>query len=150
MSLEFLRNQARQPHVLVILSSNENRDPLLKAIGDSGAAPLVCSCLEEAHEALRRENIRVIVCEDLLPRNVLDAVLDLAHYRPNRIPVIVASRTGEWNEFLACLDRGAFDYLVLPPKPLEVKRVLDLALGEAAHVDRHETAYDFTDWAQLR
>ena len=54
--------------------------------------------------------------------------------------MIIASRTGEWEEFLRVLRQGAFDYLTLPPKQEEVRRILELAMSESREASQYESA----------
>ena len=139
MNLESLERQVRLPYVLVVFPCVENRGALLKAVAEAGKVPLLCDSFEEAQEAIEREDIRTIVCEDDLPEKGLEAFLDLARKRTRPIPVIVASRTGGWREFLKALRQGVFDYLVLPPRLDEVRRVLGLAFAEGSRTDADET-----------
>lgn len=120
------------PSVLVVFPSDEHRILLLQAIVQAGMIPLLCESSDEAREVIKDENIQIVVCEDLLPESALDAILKQIHSRERPIPVIVTSRTGEWEEFLRVLRQGAFDYLVLPPRQDEVRRVLKLALAEGS------------------
>lgn len=139
MKLEAPTQQFQSPYVLVVFPSDEHRTSLLKAVADAGMAPLFCGSLEEAREAIRSENIQVVICEDLLSEKALKVILKQARNRTRPIPVIVSSRTGEWEEFLKALRQGAFDYLVLPPRRDEVRRVLRLALAERSRTDADET-----------
>jgi DNA-binding NtrC family response regulator len=123
MNLETVERQVRLPFVLVVFPCVENRGALLKAVAEAGKVPLVCDSLEAALEAIAHEDIRIIICEDQLQKRGLEAILGRAGKRTRSIPVIITSRTGGWGEFLQALRLGAFDYLVLPPQPGEVRRV---------------------------
>jgi len=138
MKPEESTQQLQAPHVLVVFPSREHRASLLKVVTDAGMLPLLCDSPDEAREAMKSENIRVVICEDLLPPKALRAVLKQARNLTKPIPVIVASRTGEWKEFLTALRQGAFDYLVLPPRLDEVKRVLGLALAEGSRTETND------------
>lgn len=133
MNLEILGWEVGANYVLVVFPKNENLDRLLQAIVEAGDVPLICHSFEEAQEVLKYENIHTIICEDHLPKKSLEGILKLARNLTEPVPVIITSRTGEWEEFLAALQLGAFDYLSLPPRLSEVKRVLQLAMAEAAH-----------------
>jgi DNA-binding NtrC family response regulator len=139
MILETLHQKVRHPDALVVFPHNENLDGLLDAITETGNVPVLCRSFEEAQEVMKHKHIQVIICEDHLPPAALDAILKLAKHRRKPIPVIIASRTGEWQEFLRVLRQGAFDYLVLPARPEEVKRVLELAMAESREVNRYES-----------
>jgi DNA-binding NtrC family response regulator len=131
MNLETLEQQVRHPYVLVVFPYNENLGGLLKAVAETGKVPLICHSFQEAQEVLKHEHIQVIICEDRLPDGALKDILKIAKHRKRPIPVIITSRTGEWEEFLTALRRGAFDYLALPPRLEEVSRVLELASAES-------------------
>lgn len=139
MNLESSERQVRLPYVLVVFPCVENRRALLEAVVAAGKVPLLCDSFEEAQEAMEHEDIRTIVCEDDLPEKGLEVFLDLARKRTRPTPVIVASRTGGWREFLKALRQGVFDYLVLPPRLDEVRRVLGLAFVEGSRTDADET-----------
>jgi DNA-binding NtrC family response regulator len=131
MNLEAVEQQVRHPYVLVVFPYNENLDGLLKAVAETGRVPLICHSFQEAQEVMKHEHIQVIICEDRLPDVALKDILKLANHRKRTIPVIITSRTGEWEEFLRALRQGAFDYLALPPRFEEVHRVLELASAES-------------------
>jgi len=139
MSAEILEQQVRRPLVLVVFPCNENLDGMLKAVAQAGKAPLICHSLEEVQEVMKREHIQIIICEDHLPDLTLEAILKLAKHRKRPIPVIISSRTGEWEELMKALRQGAFDYLVLPPRLEEVSRILELALAESRRLRRSGT-----------
>jgi len=136
MILETLQQQARRAYVLIVFPCNENLDDLLNAISETGKVPLLCHSFEEAQEIMKYEHIQIIICEEHLPAGARAAIFKLAKHRRRPIPVIITSRTGEWEEFLKALRQGAFDYLVLPPRREEVTRVLELALADSRGVRR--------------
>jgi DNA-binding NtrC family response regulator len=139
MKQEAPTQQFQTSYALVVFPSDEHRISLLKAVADAGMVPLLCESLEEALEAMQRGSIQMVVCEDLLTEKALNRIVQQARNRTKPIPVIVASRTGQWEEFLKALRQGAFDYLVLPPLRDEVRRVLGLALAEVSRTDADET-----------
>jgi len=139
MTAETLQDQLRHPYVLVVFPRNEDLSGLLKALAVAGKVPLICHTFEDAQDVLKHHHIQVIICEDHLPRTALDTILKFAKHRRKPIPVIIASRTGEWEEFLRVLRQGAFDYLVLPPRQEEVSRVLELAMVESHEANRRQS-----------
>jgi DNA-binding NtrC family response regulator len=140
MNLEALKQQVRHPYVLVVFPYSENLDALLKAVAETAKVlPLTCQSFQEAQEVMRYEHIQAIICEDRLSDGALKDILKLANHRNLPIPVIIASRTGEWQEFLRALRQGAFDYIALPPRLEEVRRVLELALAESGRMSEKNT-----------
>jgi DNA-binding NtrC family response regulator len=116
--------------VLVISPSQENRTVLQNALVASGLEPKLCSSLSEGRKFLEGDDIRVVISDDSLPDNGLQSIVEEMGKRPKPLPVIAVSRTGEWDECLAALRVGAFDYMALPPQRNEVDRVLRLVLGD--------------------
>src|SRR5271165_4884793 len=106
MKAEASTQQLQSPYVLVVFTSDGHRLALLNAVAHAGMVPLLCEALEEALEALKSENIQIVVCEDLLPEKALTAIFQQARNRTRPIPLIVTSRTGEWAEFLKALRQG--------------------------------------------
>lgn len=117
--------------VLVISPSQENRFALQNVLVASGLAPILCCSLTESRKFLEDGDIRIVIFDDCPPDNGLQAIVEEMSKRPIPVPVIAVSRTGEWDECLAALRVGAFDYLALPPKRDEVDRVVGLALGDS-------------------
>ena len=142
MIAEILRNRLRNPYVLVVFPRNEDLGGLVTAMAAAGHVPLICHTLEGAQEVMRHQYIQAIICDDHLPPIELNAILKLAKHRRKPIPVIIASRNGEWEEFLEALRRAAFEYLTLPPDQGEVRRVLELALAESHEVSRQGSEFE--------
>jgi len=123
--------------VLVVFRSVENRAQLLGAISAAGMVPRLSDSFEECKRALERGEVQAVICEQCLSTEILHEVIGGGRSRIAPVPVIVASRTGEWAEFVSALQQGAFDYLALPPRPVEVRRILSRAIGEAARPAGH-------------
>lgn len=134
MQTEILELQYNLPHVLVVCTSEECRQALLDAVAQADMLPILCESLEEAFDAIQQGDIRVVSCDDRLPPLAVEAIVDFAQKQRKPIPVVVTSRTGEWEEFLQALRLGAFDYLALPPRLEEVRRVLGLAVAESRRI----------------
>lgn len=116
--------------VLVISPSQENRADLHNVLVASGLRPIVCSSLSEGRQFLEGGHIQLVFFDGCLPDQDLQSLVEEAGKRPKPLPVIAISRTGEWDECLAALRAGAFDYMALPPQREEVDRILKFALGE--------------------
>ena len=118
--------------VLVLAPSLENRAQLLGAVSSAGIVPSFTDSFEEGRCTIERGNVDVVICEDRISAQTIAETLRRAREGARPIPVIVTSRTGEWAEFLAVLQQGAFDYLPLPPRVEEVRRILERALAEVS------------------
>jgi DNA-binding NtrC family response regulator len=128
--------------VLIVFPRSEDLSSLLRALAVAGQIPLICHTFEEAQELLKHEPIQTIICEDHFPHAAVEGILKLAKHRRKPIPMIIASRTGGWEEFLKVLRQGVFDYLVLPPRQEEVRRVLELAAAESREVARYGSEFE--------
>ena len=70
------------------------------------------------------DNIRFGVCQDRLPDGKYEDLLLLNHAVGISFPWIVVSRTGDWPEYLAAVELGAYDFLAYPPMQGELSRIL--------------------------
>jgi DNA-binding NtrC family response regulator len=66
----------------------------------------------------------------LLPDGRYSDLLQLQQQNANNMPVIVVSRTGDWEEYFEALERGAHDFLAYPLIPGELQRILKTFLAE--------------------
>jgi DNA-binding NtrC family response regulator len=80
----------------------------------------------KARSLLEKRRFKVVFCSDSLPDGEYAEVIRAA--RPT--PVIVLSRSADWDSYLAALQAGAFDYIACPPDQAEVDRILSSALNE--------------------
>lgn len=118
--------------VLVLAPSLETRTQVLGAISAAGIVPRLGDSFEEVKGTIEQGNVDIVICEDRISAQTIAETLKWTREGARRIPVIVTSRTGEWAEFLAVLQQGAFDYLPLPPRVEEVRRILERALAEVS------------------
>ena len=118
--------------VLVLFPSVENRAQLLRAINAAGMVPRLSDSFDDGKRALDDGDVDLVICEDRVSAETIEGTSKHARSHGRPIPVIVTSRTGEWAEFLSVLQQGAFDFLPLPPRLEEVRRILRLALAETS------------------
>lgn len=115
---------------LVVSSQPEERHALLQALSRFPLRTTSCSTLAEARACLTRSKFRVVICDDRLPDGSFRDILESLRHR-QKTPLIVASKLGDWTEYLEALRLGVFDLVVYPYYPPEVERVLGIALREA-------------------
>ena len=118
--------------VLIICAEGESRGKVIATIQGCGLRPVSCSTLDDARPLLARQSFSVIFCSDALPDGSFRAVVQTAR----SIPVIVLSSLAEWENYLAALGDGAFDYIACPPNPAETERILWCALRESSRIHR--------------
>lgn len=116
--------------VLVVFPSAEDRTQLLRVVDAAGMTARPMDSLEDGKCALEDGDFDIVICEDRVSEGMIEETRKHARLRAKPIPVIVASRVGEWPEFVSVLRQGAFDCVPLPPQPEEVKRILNLAAAE--------------------
>ena len=122
--------------VLIVDSDGRNRDAVFASALKRSEIPMLCSSYGEARNLLSQCRFDVVFCSDNLPDGNYLEVINAA--KPTR--VIVLSRFAEWDSYVAALDAGAFDYIVCPPCPVELDRVLSHALDKSPQVTHRASA----------
>jgi CheY-like chemotaxis protein len=126
------RSGAEMPkidHALVIHHPGGDREKIVAALLKCGLDPIRCPNLEEARTLLRQEAFRVVLCRDNLADGDFRAVLREVDKSTVHVPVIVLSLDADWDSYLRALGAGAFDFIVCPPNPAEIKRIIWSALA---------------------
>jgi DNA-binding NtrC family response regulator len=112
------------PNGLVVSANDRIRGTL------GEVAPTFSTSLAESGKHLKAGELSVVICEDLLPDGRYSDLLQLQQQSANSTPVIVVSRTGDWEEYFEALERGAHDFLAYPLIPDELQRILKAFLAE--------------------
>jgi two-component system NtrC family response regulator len=115
--------------VLVVSSNDEVRRNLAEMIGLCGLEPVLCVAVSDSRVVLTRYPICAVVCEDKLADGNYRDLVQAVKRTAADAPVIVASRLGDWNEYLDAVRAGAFDYIKLPPRQVEIEWVMRTALN---------------------
>jgi DNA-binding NtrC family response regulator len=106
-----LENKAR---LLLACSDPESRERVTELLRESEFRTVSAGTFQESSGVLARQGVSVVFCEERLPGGGFPKLLSEVKRSGVRIPVVVLSRTGEWEEYLAALRLGAFD-MVTPP-----------------------------------
>lgn len=85
----------------------------------------------ESSSLLAQEPVSVIFCEDRLPGGGCSCLLNEIKRSGTITPVVVLSRTGDWEEYLAVLRLGAFDMVIPPYERLAIQTAAYGALQES-------------------
>ena len=109
--------------VLIVESNDKNRDIAFASTVKHGEIPMSRFSCGEARSLLEERRFKVVFCSDSLSDGEYAEVIRAA--KPT--PVIVLSRSAEWDSYLAALQAGAFDYIACCPV-----KVRDPTQGEAA------------------
>ena len=118
--------------VLFVSPHSENADRLLQILSPLPVQLEHVGDLEHARRKLRQEPYRVILTDADLPDGGWPDVLDLAHRVSPHSQVIVTTPFADARLWIDALGRGAFDLLVQPFYPSEVRRILTNACGRRA------------------
>ena len=100
--------------LLLACSDPESRACLTDRLSDTEFETVLASNFEESSSALATQPVSMVFCEDRLPGGGFPKLLKKVKDSGTSTPVVVLSRTGDWEEYLRALRLGAFD-MVTPP-----------------------------------
>jgi DNA-binding NtrC family response regulator len=132
-------NQLITPKGLVISANDKIRGTLGETLLLSGIVPVLTTSLAESREYFAAGNPSIVVCEDLLPDGRYSELLRLNQQSDSKTPVIVVSRTGDWEDYFAALELGAHDFLAFPLLPGELQRIIRVSLAERCRQQRAQS-----------
>lgn len=116
---------------LLVCPMHPTRQQLIDAVRQTGADHVVTSSVREATEALKVGKYDIIVTGRKLEDGRSDDLLQAAHGTQPHAPVVVVSRTGDWDEYIETINRGAFDFFPADSPPDESARIISNALRAA-------------------
>jgi DNA-binding NtrC family response regulator len=112
------------PNGLVVSGDNAIVDSLCESLLLCGAVPVSLATIEQASRYVAADNMRFGICQDRLPDGKYEDLLLLNHAAGIYFPWIVVSRTGDWPEYLAAVELGAYDFLAYPLMYGDLPRIL--------------------------
>jgi DNA-binding NtrC family response regulator len=115
---------------MLAASDPRGHDQFLGALVRCGLRPVRASTVAQARELLLRDKFSVILCEETIAGESYRAVLQQVGGFAARIPVVVFSRTADWDRYLVAMGAGAFDYIPDPCPAAEIESVVSRALRE--------------------
>ncbi len=118
------RKQLNIPNGLVVSANDRIRGTLGEAMLLCGIAPVFAASIADSRQHITTGDLCIVICEDLLPDGSYCELLGLRQQREHKSPVIVVSRTGDWEEYFAAMELGAHDFLAYPLIPGELQRIL--------------------------
>jgi DNA-binding NtrC family response regulator len=118
------------PRALVASPDLHSRRALVAILNEEGWSTISASRLRDCQEVLTRHHIEVVFCEPYLADGDYHELLGVARLCRPPVPVIVTSRTADWNEYRAALHDGALDLIPSPFHSTDVRRSISLAKCE--------------------
>ena len=125
-------------HVLLISGNFESRRMICKVLEALSVHVVSCSTLSQARHALLLQRPNLIFCDERLSDGVYDDILNLAPEGQISPPVVVLTRTGEWEFYMDATRRGAFDVIRSPWCPTDIA----LSLIRAARGEKQNGGRD--------
>lgn len=120
------------PKVLLACTDPESRRILSSLLDQCGLKTVVSSSVRESRRILARGGVAMIFCEARLADGSFREVLRDAGAPEQKVPVVVASRLDDTNQYLEAMRLGAFDFIASPYRRSEVEWIVHNALRDAA------------------
>ena len=118
------------PRALVASPDLQNCRALVAILNGEGWSTISASRLRDCQDVLTRHHIEVVFCEPHLADGNYHELLRFARLCKPPVPLIVTSRTADWDEYRAALHHGALDLILSPVHSTDVRRSISLAKCE--------------------
>jgi len=118
----------KNAQVLVVSPHPEMRQLMSRILGQCKLDVVLSSGVSEARTVLALQLISLVFCEDHLPDGSFRDILSKEGLTPTGAPVVVISRSGDWDKYLEAMRSRVFDYVVHPFRPGEVEWIVSKAL----------------------
>jgi DNA-binding NtrC family response regulator len=117
--------------ILIALRDPASRRIVSNLLPQQDVEPVFAATLREARAVLAHEPVAMVVCEDFLIDGSYRDLLPVAQAARGDVPVVVASRTDNPEEYLEAMKLGAFDFVAAPFTRAELDRIVHNALHRA-------------------
>jgi DNA-binding NtrC family response regulator len=128
------------PNALVVGADGEICAILGEALLLCGIAPTLAASISASRQHLATGKFSMVLCQDHLPDGRYSDLLRLNQQTGKSVPVIVVSRTGDWQDYFTAVDLGAQDFLAYPLIPGELQRILRGFLAERGREEGAQSA----------
>ena len=116
--------------VLLVDEDSAVRDAMGILLRDEGYVCATADTCEQALDLLRASEFHLVVCDVTLPHRDGLALLDRLRAEQTITATVMLTAPRDTAAAVECLKRGASDALVKPPKPTDLVRAIERALGK--------------------
>jgi DNA-binding NtrC family response regulator len=116
--------------ILVVSANLEGRRTVNKILEELSMQVISCWTLSQAEEVLSRRRPNLIFCDERLPDGSYSDLSQLNCSGTVPPPVVVLTRTGEWDLYIEATRRGAFDVIRSPWCPTDFELCVIRAVRE--------------------
>jgi response regulator RpfG family c-di-GMP phosphodiesterase len=119
-------NEAESTNILIVDDDEAVRDVIRVLLSEEGYQ---CSCARSADEALAMlpEGYPLVICDMKMPGHDGLWLLDRIRRDYEETTVILLTGFGDTEQAVECLRRGAVDYLLKPPRVIDLVRSIERA-----------------------
>lgn len=118
------QTQAAEPQdatVLVVSADLESRRSLVTILEGLCSQVMACSTVGQVTELFHTQTPNMIFSEDRLPDGAYADVLGVLRSRELSVPLVVMTRTGEWDLYTEATRLGALNVIRSPWLPTDVE-----------------------------
>jgi DNA-binding response OmpR family regulator len=113
-------------NLMVVAQNLEAQQAFASVLGASGLAPILATTVKEAETIVNSHFISPVFYFDEAPLGALGDRFWCAQPALSHVPVVVVSRSDDWERRRNALRAGALDYVLFPLVPEVVERALEL------------------------
>jgi two-component system response regulator PilR (NtrC family) len=122
---------ASKQRILLVTADPETRRALSEMVRSTGLECRAAASVAEARALVARERPALVFCDRRLADGSFRELLGAEEVQEANVPVVVASRLGETDEYLEAMRLGAFDFIAKPYHRSEVEQIVHNALHSA-------------------
>ena len=115
------------PTVLVVDDDRAVREVLCAVLREEGYTVRQSESAQAALELMRGDDLPLLLCDVKMPERDGTWLLDQVLQRHPHAAVVMLTGFGDTESAVACLKRGAADYLLKPPRVTELVRAIERA-----------------------
>lgn len=128
------------PSTVVVATNDPKIRAALSGILSDSEIELECvDGASGAYEFFARGDVAACLCGFGLDDGTYKELVRFARRQTPEVPVVIVSTpssANEYNEYLAAMNAGAFDFLCYPYQTREVERILHLAVAFSSRISR--------------